>query len=294
MNKSLLIPPQIKDARSIAIENLMARLHAVDLEPILVFQIDKVKTENLPHLAKALNLTGALWNALKTEAAQRAALKESFLWHYRKGTPWAIKTALGWLGFEVEIFEDRFNNDERWTEYELEFKDDFEPTPEIVGQIKDLAEYAAPARAHLQRLFYEYNRRILIASRGKEGGHSFSGTALLSDDSGVWINGVKVSLGATYKLHASNAENLKTAQMLTRFIAENINLRRGLIWAFHLDTDKTPLESKVAVMGLYTFFWDMPTKRDTFNNYPRTWEEGIWDDRLWRGNISLKYSTVNA
>ncbi len=292
MNKSFLVSPQATDARSIAIENLMARLHLLDLEPILVLQIDKVASENLPHLAKAFNLTGALWNALPDDAAKRNALKESFLWHYRKGTPWAIKTALGWLGFEVEIFEERFNNDDRWTEYELEFKDDFQPDAETIGKIKDLADYAAPARAHLKRLYYEYNRRILIASAGKEGGHSFSGDALLSDDSGVWINGVKVSLGATYKFFASNVENLATAQMLTRFIAATCSFHRGLVWAFVLDKDKVPLESKVAVMGLYALFWDMPTKRDVFQD-SYTWQSGGWDDRAWRGNLSLKFSTVD-
>lgn len=290
--KSLLVAPQAKDARSIAIEHLMAGFEGLNLTPIIVHQIDNVASDNLPHLAKHLHLTGQLWDCLPNDSVKRQALKDAFLWHYKKGTPWAIKKALSWLGFDVEIFEDRFDNDTRWTEYELQFGDDFNPTKDTIRAIVDLAKYSAPARAHLKRLFYGYNRRMLIASAGKKDGHSFSGTALLSDDSGVFIDDVKVSLGKTHKLFVPFTENdYPLAKMHTRHFAATAQFHRGLAWAFYLDTDRTPLEAKVAVVGTFTAEFHPQCFIDSYGD-SYTWgsetiNTNIWDNRLWRGNLRL-------
>ncbi len=128
----LTIPPSIDDQRSQALLQLIERLDALDLTPMLVYRIDSVPDSALPFLAWQFDILSPLWQLLVpsnasvdaltdidalvdidtlTEGApdtagaqaasevQRALLKVAIQLHRYRGTPWSIKTALAALGW---------------------------------------------------------------------------------------------------------------------------------------------------------------------------------------------------
>jgi P2-related tail formation protein len=194
----LLVPPLAVDDRSRAIDALAARMTGLDLTPILVYLIDLVPADALPILAEQFNVVGPLWAYLPDEAAKRRAIKESVAWHRAKGTPWSVETALSWAGHVAKV-EDTTGSANRWAEYQLELGTPV--TADALQAVLELARFAAPARSHLVRLYGGYDRRVLHASTGDCWSDAF-----LSDDSGVWIDGVKLSFGRSLLLAAARPD----------------------------------------------------------------------------------------
>jgi len=129
----LQIPPSIKDARSQALMQIIERLGAIDLTPLLVYRIDSVPAGALPFLAWQFDILSPLWQtvapvinsvdaitdvdalididtltegqsavALEPDeivAAQRALVKMAIQLHRFRGTAWSIKNALAFLGW---------------------------------------------------------------------------------------------------------------------------------------------------------------------------------------------------
>lgn len=128
----LTIPPSIDDQRSQELLQLIERLNALDLSPILVYRIDSVPDGALPFLGWQFDILSPLWqlyvpsgisvdsltdidaltnidtltegvpdteSARAASDAQRALLKIAIQLHRYRGTPWAIKTALAALGW---------------------------------------------------------------------------------------------------------------------------------------------------------------------------------------------------
>ena len=124
--------PSINDTRTQALLVLIARLAALDLTTLLVYRIDSVVADALPFLAWQFDILSPLWQLISpialgvdaltnidllidvdnliesgglvtelalTEAAQRDLLKNAIALHRFRGTPWAIKQALGSLGW---------------------------------------------------------------------------------------------------------------------------------------------------------------------------------------------------
>lgn len=124
--------PSINDTRTQALLTLIARLAALDLTTLLVYRIDSVVAEALPFLAWQFDILSPLWQLIApvalgvdaltnidllidvdnliesgglvtelalTEASQRELLKNAIALHRFRGTPWAIKQALGTLGW---------------------------------------------------------------------------------------------------------------------------------------------------------------------------------------------------
>ena len=124
--------PSINDTRTQALLVLIARLAALDLTTLLVYRIDSVVVDALPFLAWQFDILSPLWQLISpialgvdaltnidllidvdnliesgglvtelalTEAAQRDLLKNAIALHRFRGTPWAIKQALGSLGW---------------------------------------------------------------------------------------------------------------------------------------------------------------------------------------------------
>jgi hypothetical protein len=94
----LAAQPSINDARTQALLALLQRLDAMDLTPLLVYRIDSVDASVLPWLAWQFDLNSEFW-LLLDNVNQRTLLKEAILLHQRRGTPWAITTALASLGY---------------------------------------------------------------------------------------------------------------------------------------------------------------------------------------------------
>jgi P2-related tail formation protein len=125
--------PSINDTRTQALLVLIARLAALDLTTLLVYRIDSVVAGALPFLAWQFDVLSPLWQLIApvaigvdaltnidllidvdnliesgglvtemvlTDAAQRELLQNAIGLHRFRGTPSAIKQALGSLGWE--------------------------------------------------------------------------------------------------------------------------------------------------------------------------------------------------
>jgi P2-related tail formation protein len=131
--------PSINDARTQALLELIARLAALDLTPILVYRIDSVPASAIPFLAWQFDILSPLWQLIApvsigvdaltdidllididnliesggllsaeslSEAAQREMLKSAVPLHRFRGTPFAVKQALAALGWtQVNLLE---------------------------------------------------------------------------------------------------------------------------------------------------------------------------------------------
>lgn len=88
------------------------QLEAIDPQDVLVRWIDRVDVSLLPILAEEYSLLDDGWELADSEDARRALLKGAIQIHRRKGTPWAIKTALASIGYPVlELIEQRAYHD---------------------------------------------------------------------------------------------------------------------------------------------------------------------------------------
>ncbi|MEO2217407.1 phage tail protein [Chromobacterium vaccinii] len=191
----LLVPPLAGDTRGRAFDALSARSAGFDLSPALIYLIDQAPAELLPLLAEQFNVVGPLWAYLPDDAAKRRAIKESAAWHRAKGSPWSVEAALSWAGYAARV-EDATAPATRWAEFQLEL--DAPVDGDALQTVLELARFAAPARSHLARLYGGYDRRVLNASSGDRWSDAF-----LSDDSGVWRDGVQLSFGRRRPLSAA-------------------------------------------------------------------------------------------
>ncbi len=130
--------PSINDLRSQSLLALIERLGALDLVPMLVYRIDSVPDSALPFLAWQFDVLSPLWQlvepipsgvdaltninllididnlieaegvvpAVFTHVVQRELLKVAIPLHRFRGTPFAVKRALGQLGWaDIDLLE---------------------------------------------------------------------------------------------------------------------------------------------------------------------------------------------
>lgn len=91
----LLQPPLRGDQRMEALAVLIARLSALPAETPLVNLIDIVPPPALPILGEQFHVMGDEgWNLARADGERRALIKRAIEIHRRKGTPWAVRTAL--------------------------------------------------------------------------------------------------------------------------------------------------------------------------------------------------------
>ncbi|MFN3437783.1 MAG: phage tail protein [Acidovorax sp.] len=160
----LIQPSLAQDANLAALARLPERITDLDVSPLLVYDVANVAASALPYLAEQFNIAGPVWQHLQGEAAQRAAILGAIAWHKAKGTPWSITEALSWIGV-VAVPDDLRSLPTQWAAYELVLQH-----PPKVGQVPaivTLAQFAAPARAHLVRLYNVLNDvRPIVLDRG--------------------------------------------------------------------------------------------------------------------------------
>lgn len=109
---------------------------------------------------------------------QRRALAEGLLWQRIRGTPEAVRIALGWIGVEGLIDESE-GGSARWAEYQLGLSA-ATSGDEIIDNIVGGTRISSPVRSRLQRIYavYDFRRFVLDDSLLSDGG-------ILSDHSGV-------------------------------------------------------------------------------------------------------------
>jgi hypothetical protein len=111
----------------------------------------------------------------------RALVAAGLPWLKVRGTAAAVKQALAWIGMHSSLEEDGAR---------LQLDPGSASAPENLAAIKQLVGASIPAHVQLYRLHHGYDRRVLHGSSGERWSEAF-----LSDDSGVWIDGVKLSFG---------------------------------------------------------------------------------------------------
>lgn len=109
---------------------------------------------------------------------QRRAIAEGVLWQRIRGTPDAVRIALGWIGVEGLIDESE-GGSYRWAEYQLGLSAGT-TGEQIINDIVGVTRISSPVRSRLQRIYavYDFRRFVLDDSLLSDG-------AMLSDHSGV-------------------------------------------------------------------------------------------------------------
>jgi len=101
-----LIPESIRDASTLAFNELIDRMGRLDISPLLVYLIDSVEPTALPHLAEQFHIMGYEgWRLSTSDFERRAIIKKAIDKHRSKGTRYAIQTALDSLGITCIIRE---------------------------------------------------------------------------------------------------------------------------------------------------------------------------------------------
>lgn len=95
------------DPRFAALAKLSERLATLDTAALLVYLVDSVKPQALPHLAEQFHVMGMEgWSAAETDEARRSLIKGAIELHRHKGTPWAMKQALRNVGYADAVIEE--------------------------------------------------------------------------------------------------------------------------------------------------------------------------------------------
>lgn len=100
MVKSIL-PGSVNKALNIKVldELIATRLGNLDTSIVVLAMIDSAPVAALPYLAEEYGILGYRgWKFADTETKQRDMLKQAFVLHKYRGTPWAIKNALQMVG----------------------------------------------------------------------------------------------------------------------------------------------------------------------------------------------------
>lgn len=103
-----LMPAGIRDASTLAFNELIDRLGTVPLDQLLIYLVDNITAEALPHLAEQFHITGLEgWTLCDTEADKRSLIKRAIWLHRKKGTPWAVKEGLKSVGFGGALIDEQ-------------------------------------------------------------------------------------------------------------------------------------------------------------------------------------------
>lgn len=106
------LPPALAGDERFAIlcELLQEEFDSLDLSPMLVYLVDVVPAQVLPHLAEQFHVMGLEgWRHARDDQEQRELIKRAIELHRYKGTPWAIEQVLVTLNLSGRVSE--------WYEY---------------------------------------------------------------------------------------------------------------------------------------------------------------------------------
>lgn len=106
------LPPALAGDERFAIlcELLQQEFDSLDLSPMLVYLVDVVPAQVLPHLAEQFHVMGLEgWRYARDDQEQRELIKRAIELHRYKGTPWAIEQVLVTLNLSGRVSE--------WYEY---------------------------------------------------------------------------------------------------------------------------------------------------------------------------------
>lgn len=125
----------------------------------------------------------------------RVAIAEGVLWQRYRGTPAAIKTALGWINFNATLEESEAGTI-RWAQWQLGL-DQAPESLQFIENVIGISRLSSPARSDLFRIYggwYDYRRFWLDD-------HQLSSGSWLSDHTGVYLqpDWPQLSFGREFK-----------------------------------------------------------------------------------------------
>lgn len=107
------LPPALASDERFATlcELLQESLDEIDLNSMLVYLVDLIKSTILPHLADQFSLMDEVaWQLAESVDAKRDLIKNAAELHRFKGNPWAIREVIRLLGFGEVILQEGLNN----------------------------------------------------------------------------------------------------------------------------------------------------------------------------------------
>lgn len=174
---SNLLPPNA-NSQELALDDATARIGAVPVEIVKLWNAQTCPNELLPWLAWALSLDE--WDETWSEAQRRAMIAASYEVHSHKGTPFSIRTALMALGYDnVQIIEGEayyYNNkkiynaaihhgsDGFWPLFDVRLNVGIIPDAPMIQKIRDRIERYKNARSQLRNLIFMellYNNTVI-------------------------------------------------------------------------------------------------------------------------------------
>lgn len=166
-----LIPESIRDASTLAMNELIDRLGSLDIAPLLIYMVDYVEATALPLLIEQFHVAGNEGaNLAENDTNRRSLVKRAIAIHRLKGTPASLKQAIHDAGFgDTEIVERpgelRYDGRAKydglhtygpdpgeWAEYHLIMSRPV--THDQALLIRALCDEFAPARCHLKSIVY--------------------------------------------------------------------------------------------------------------------------------------------
>ncbi|HEY6394292.1 MAG TPA: phage tail protein [Candidatus Binataceae bacterium] len=190
----LTIPPSINDDRTQALAGLIARLEALDLSSLLIYRLDSVPDSALAFLAWQFDILSPLWQLVAPFAVsidaltdidsltdtdllsgpseladgaagiQRSLLKIAIPLHRYRGTPSAIKRALGSLGWtNVILLEDQaswggnaYPDNQGWAVFRvlIDLSDGQSVETGAIDTLVAAVNFFKPARAWLDSVWF--------------------------------------------------------------------------------------------------------------------------------------------
>jgi len=107
-SSAALLPPSIRDARTLALAGLLDRLDDLPLDLVRNLHDSALcHVDALPYLAREAGVLSAAWGLARVEAEQRALVGNALLWQRHRGTPWALSQVLGACGWPGGVLEER-------------------------------------------------------------------------------------------------------------------------------------------------------------------------------------------
>lgn len=171
MSNPYLAPPLAGDERFSTLCELVEEVFdELEVETVLVYLIDIVKSSVFPFLAEQFSLLGDGWELAESDGAKRELIKGAIELHRYKGTPWAVREVIRRFGFgEVEIIEYIYDwsldgsvslggshvlgDGSTWARYRIILKEAI--TNDQADNLRKAIRAFAPARSYLESLDYQ-------------------------------------------------------------------------------------------------------------------------------------------
>lgn len=202
----------------------------------------------------------------------RQALAEGIQWQRVRGTPQALKTALGWIGFQP-LVEESESGTLRWAQFQLGL--DYAPNDlEITNDLIGVSRLSAPVRSNLFRVYSGYDHRRFLLDD-----HTLSGGSWLCDHTGVYLrpDWPQLSFGRDYEADHDYSDDPAAEQGIERIHArlgvyeDRFTLDNSLLDEFwHLSDVGSMVRSRL----VFVQYGPLSDAVETWQE-GKTWETGL-------------------